>query len=323
MKKLLPYLIFLLPFITNGQQTHIKLDTNTILIGEQVGVFVGIIYTISEGEEPLIQLPVIGDQLTDELEVVKHGDYQTVPIDEDDPTHLVHGFILTVTSFEVGIHSLPSFTFVFNGDTIQTDALIEDSHSITVKDIAPVAEDQLADIKAPLTDPMTVWEWINHHWLFFFLPLIAVLVIVLVLFFFLSKKSKKAVVPVKPKEPAHVVALQKLEKINAAGLWQEGQFKEYHSQLSVVIREYLEKRYQIHALEQTSDEIFTALRFKNLTEVNKERLKQLLLLADLVKFAKEIPIGDENEESMQLALSFVEETKLVEQEVNNNDGDSN
>lgn len=48
-----------------------------------------------------------------------------------------------------------------------------------------------------------------------------------------------------------------------------------------------------------------------------------MLLADLVKFAKEIPIGDENEESMQLALSFVEETKLVEQEVNNNDGDSN
>ena len=317
MKKLLPYLIFLLPFFANGQQTHIKLDTNTILIGEQVDVFIGIIYKIADGEEPLIQLPIVGDHLTEKLEVIKHGQIKTVRINEDDPNYLAQGFVLTLTSFDVGVHSFPSFTYVFNGDTIQTEALIEDSYSITVQDIAPIADDQLAEIKAPLTDSMTVWEWITHHWLFFFLPLIAVLVIVLILFFFLSRRKNNVVVPTKPQQPADVVALEKLKKIDAAGLWQNGQFKQYHSELSEVIREYLERRYQIHALEQTSDEIFTALRLKTLSKTNKERLKQLLVLADLVKFAKEIPIGEENEESMQLALSFVEETKLVEEEIFN------
>ena len=88
------------------------------------------------------------------------------------------------------------------------------------------------------------------------------------------------------------------------------------------MRDYLESRYVIKAHEQTSDEIFTSLRYMDITEENRNALRQVLILADLVKFAKEKPLPQDNEQSMDNAVAFVNRTQqaiqlpIVKQEDN-------
>ncbi len=79
--------------------------------------------------------------------------------------------------------------------------------------------------------------------------------------------------------------------------------------MSDTLREYLENRYHINALEQTSDEIFAGLRSAQISADAREKLRRTLLLADLVKFAKEKPLPEDNEFSMENAISFIMQTK--------------
>ena len=109
--------------------------------------------------------------------------------------------------------------------------------------------------------------------------------------------------------PPHIIALQKLTAIGDKKLWQQEQTKQYHTEITDVIREYLESRYAIQAMEQTSDEIFASLRHMDISDENRNTLRQVLILADLVKFAKEKPAPFENEQSMDNAVAFVKKTQ--------------
>lgn len=110
--------------------------------------------------------------------------------------------------------------------------------------------------------------------------------------------------------PAHEIALQKLEDLRESKLWQKGEIKEYQSQLTYTIREYLENRYEIQALESSTDEIVKALRASNFDPKDETDLKTILQVADLVKFAKAKPSEEIHEEFLNTAFSFVEKTKL-------------
>jgi len=93
-------------------------------------------------------------------------------------------------------------------------------------------------------------------------------------------------------------------------VWQKGKIKLYHSELTFIIRKYIERRYQTPAMEQTSNEIIEALvknGFNNNTQLGQ--LKMLLFSADMVKFAKAKPLPDENETALLNAYIFVNETK--------------
>ena len=114
--------------------------------------------------------------------------------------------------------------------------------------------------------------------------------------------------------PPHVTALNKLNELRDKRLWQQNQFKEYHSELTDVLRDYLEKRYNITAHEQTTDEIMHSLRYAGLPADDKEKLRQIMVLADLVKFAREKPIPAENEASMEGAVSFVTATQKIDEQ---------
>ncbi len=310
MKNLFLYLILLLPFLSFGQNIEVRLDTNSILLGEQTVLHLAISYRVDTGKETMLQFPTFSDTLVEKIEIFKKSKVDTSILDNNDPYLFTQSQKLTITSFDIGTYELPSFFFILNNDTIYSPKI-----AFEVRDIILEEKAVLAEIKAPIEDPLTVWEWLKEHWLWFLIPLVTVLVLVLIVYFFLTRGRKVRVEKPKPIIPAHIIARKELENIQTNELWQKGKFKQYHSEISVTIRQYLENRYQINALEQTSDEIFTALRFKSITEINKEKLHHLLCLADLVKFAKEIPIGSENEESMKSAFSFVEETKLIEEEI--------
>ncbi len=136
--------------------------------------------------------------------------------------------------------------------------------------------------------------------------LLLLIVLVLVL-----RKRKNAVtlapVPVVPLSP-HEWALRQLEVLQKQQMWQNGQVKGYHSALTHVVREYLEKRYGISALEQTTDEILAQLRRHGFDASLAQKLADVLQTADLVKFAKAQPTAEFHEQAMAYARSFILET---------------
>ena len=79
--------------------------------------------------------------------------------------------------------------------------------------------------------------------------------------------------------------------------------------ISDALREYIEGRYNVAAMELTSDEIFKIMNSQVIDTISKEKLKQVLTLADYVKFAKVIPIEVENEMSLSSAFDFVNGSK--------------
>jgi len=168
-----------------------------------------------------------------------------------------------------------------------------------------------------MQDPLTssdyaqmAWNWVKSNW---WIVLIALLLIGLLLFLLLRKKQPaEKQVRAKPIIPAHILAINELKSLEKKALWQNDQQKEYNVQLTGIIERYIAKQFEITTAEKTSSEILHSLRFIELGEKNKQNLRKLLTLSDLVKFAKEKPTREENESVLKEAFEFVETTKSKE-----------
>lgn len=156
--------------------------------------------------------------------------------------------------------------------------------------------------------------YLKKYW--WIIVIILVLIAGAVYYFKYYRKGEKPVLmKVKPQLPAHVIALEKLENIRKQKIWAKGQIKEFHVQLTDVIREYIENRFGIYAAEMTSSEILSAFESGNyIKDVDSFKLKQILEIADAVKFAKYQALQNENDMSMNNAIEFVESTKEIVEE---------
>jgi hypothetical protein len=298
-----------------AQKAVATLDTNAIMIGQQVPLQLSISYRADNGKHIKIDWPQPGDTLRKEIEVVRQSALDTI-IDKKDPLLITQHKTIYITSFDSGYWAIPPFNFYVKGDTsaIQTEPLL--------LQVSPVAVDttkDIRDIKAPYQEEYTWIDWIKDHKKEILIALAATLVLAAIIFWLIKNSKKK--VPEKiveaPKIPPHIIALQKLEQLRSAKLWQDGKLKQYHSELTDILREYIEGRFKIAALEQTTDEILFGFRNIAIDEESKQKLKQTLVLADLVKFAKEHPLPAENDMSLSNAHDFIEGTKR-EEELNTN-----
>ncbi|MDE6711849.1 MAG: hypothetical protein K2J53_05555 [Alistipes sp.] len=112
-----------------------------------------------------------------------------------------------------------------------------------------------------------------------------------------------------PPLPPHVEAIRALEELHHRKLWQNNRHKQYYSGLTDILRTYIARRWEVGAMEMTSDQILGALRTFDLPDKARMDLTTLLREGDLVKFAKATPGAEENENAYLKAYYFVEETK--------------
>lgn len=146
-----------------------------------------------------------------------------------------------------------------------------------------------------------------------YLPLFILLFVLLLaaLGYFLFKKKnqqEEIILLPKPVAPAYYYAYNKLDKLKQEELWKKGQDKEYQTQLTYTIREYLENRFDIKALESTTGEIKASLA-DEVTPAQESELLEILQIADLVKFAKAKPSDDINQTFLDRAFAFVKSTQ--------------
>lgn len=216
---------------------------------------------------------------------------------------------INVFAFDSATLYIPPFDFVYGSDTLSTNSLA--LKVIIPFDSIEVDPSKFADIKTVI-DP--VFVFMDYIW-WFISPLLIILALVGIYFGYKYYKKVKSnqpeVVKVEKKLPAHVIAMTALQALSEKKLWQSGHDKQYQTELTDILRQYIEDRFYVNAMEKTSDEIIDNLY--ELAEQQKSslsNLKQILQLADLVKFAKYKPLPDENQLSFMNAKMFVEQTKF-------------
>lgn len=315
---LLLFFVLCISFASSGQEIKAtaKLDSNSIKIGQQVKLQLSIQYKVNNGKHIKIEWPEITDTIRKEVEVVGQSKLDTLIPDKNDPFLFIQTKTLYITSFDSGYWAIPPFKFMVNTDT---NGFFTEPLLLQVNGMAVDTTLAIKDIKPPYAQDYTWVDWLKDHKYVVYGTLVAILlIIIIILLIRYFKKVKPPMVFVEaPKIPAHVIAFGKLEILKNEKLWQEGKLKQYHSSLTDIVREYIENRYKIQALEQTTDEILWSFRNVAIDEESKTKLKGVLVIADLVKFAKEIPLPTENELSLTNSYDFINGTKKEEEKTDN------
>ena len=309
--KYLFVLLLCLQFKGFSQSVNVSavMDTSKIRIGEQAHIDFYIELPASSPNYT-IQWPEIGDTLTNKVEVVTVSPIDTMLPGKSNPGKLIQHQRLTISVYDSGFYAIPPFQFIVNGDTTRphvTQPFFLEVHTIPTD----TSDTKIKDIKPPFEEPFN-WKWYISYAYGIFGVIVAILVIVL-LGRVLRKKEIAPTGPPKPMVPPHVTALDTLEKIKEQSIWKQGLTKEYYSEISDAIRLYIEGRYGINALESTTDEIMLLFRSQVIDTVSLEKLKQLLTLSDLVKFAKMTPVEAEHDFTLQNAFDFVKGTLREEE----------
>lgn len=202
----------------------------------------------------------------------------------------------------------PSITIQTDGNTYEQS---EDTNSllyvIPPVDVAALEQDSIgiSPIKTIIKEPVKLSDYLIY--IYIIALLFAMWMAHRMYSIYRKKKTNDLIEEVPIIIPPHEIALQKLHDLNDKKLWQVGNIKGYQSELTFIIREYVENKFDVKALELTTDEIVGGLK-PHLEMGHLSQLKIILQVADLVKFAKSKPKVDIHQEFMDKALNFVRET---------------
>ena len=320
-KHILLTLCLLTSFLYSQAQTAVYLEgevDSTLKIGQQVPVSLGIIYNVSQGPVK-VTFPTISDSLGDGFQIVKKLGLDTSLVDpqNDQYTFRIEQKFL-VTAFLDGQHTVGPFKFEANTANFYTDSLTfqyeltEVDTSLDIKDIKDIEAVQYGFV-----------DFIKDNWksIVGIVALLAILVAAIIFFIRRKRNAKPAQViqPIAKVIPPHVEALEALAKIKSSKLWQHSEPKEFYSQLTDIVRTYIEKQFQVHAREQTTAEILYAINAKGISNADRAILNELLPLSDMVKFAKEKPSEVMSEGYIEQATQFVQHTKPQAENQTKND----
>lgn len=283
-----------------------EIDTTHVLIGDQFNLRL----EINQAENVKIGFPQIGDTLSAGIEVIARSPLDTFTLDKDEQIQIIQN--LTITSFDTGRQIVPSFRFELTAgnlkqtiETLPVEFFVHGMPIDTTK--GPV------DIKRPYAAPVTLKEVSPY-----ILGIMLIGALLFFLFYYLHRRRQNRPVfgkSARPKEPPHVIALRMLDRIKGQQLWQHNQVKTYYSEISDTLRVYIQDRFGIQAMEYTTDETISAIQQNKglIPEKSFNDLKNILRLADLVKFAKYEPLEDDHNLTLMNAYFFVNDTRAEEQ----------
>ena len=206
---------------------------------------------------------------------------------------------LLLTSFDSGYYKLPLMVALTpQGDTIYLDSPFLDVTNTPVD----TANFVMHPVKGQMKYPVTLEEVLPWAAL-----AIALAVLGYLIYRYIKRRKEQGGLFGKPEpqDPPHIVALRELDRIRGEQLWQNGKEKLFYTGVTDALREYIEARFGVGAMEKTTSEIMADLSDKKIEPRHYKELEELFKTADLVKFAKYIPGNEENEEAIPMAVRFV------------------
>jgi hypothetical protein len=291
-------LIFFLSINAFAQNISVKAST------DKTGYLVGdyIYYTIQVDYDKGLKVysPDIKDSLSG-LAVIK----KESPVEEVKSGKVTTSYKYILSGYDSTKVTLPPVPVLYSatGDTAMRYAEAN-TVTIMIKTLKVDQQAEIKDVKAPLKIPLD-WRWIVL-WVF-------IVLIILGLIYYLYRRYQKKKLETRHVKkvivlPPYTIALNALRNLEEQKLWQKGQIKEYHSIITEIIRIYFEERFKMPALELPTSEAVELLKQREGSEQILDTTYNFLSNADLVKFAKFVPLGSVNEEMMKQAYEIVKKT---------------
>jgi hypothetical protein len=273
-----------------------SIDRETIHVGDPVELVV----TAWFPTNGVLELPEIGREKD---VVLLNRDWNTEPR-EDGLTQSETRFSLT--SFRLGEHVVSTnliscrigeHTFFTNFPEIvlNVESTLADDASSAIADIKPMH-------KLPGRIPHWIWVMLGVAACAFLVGLIS------------SKlwKHRKVIIPRAPPIPPHILAFRALEILKNKGLLEKDECNPFYTELSLILRTYLDGRFHLNAPDETTEEIVEEMsKSPELNGTQRNILQDFMRQADMVKFAKGHPDRTTMESAFDTTRQFVEETKLV------------
>lgn len=294
-------------FLLRGQdvpQVEARFSADSVLIGDHFRLDVRITKDVMQ----VVDFPTFDHgklSRTGEIEILKEGPVDTL---KTEGRRVTLERVYTLTGFEEGNYRMGRFPMLYVDKNIVDTVWSRDSLRILVNTIpVDTLTQKIHDVKPPMQTPLRFGEYGGY----LLRSLLALLAVAAVVWFVVRKYRKRPLFGNRQPapEPPHVAAIRRLEKLHAQKLWQSGKQKLYYTGMTDILREYIGRRYPIKAMEMTSQEILDRLAGDQMPERPYGRLRDILLTADFVKFAKYVPDADRNEQLYTDAYYFVEETK--------------
>jgi len=288
-----------------------------------------ILYSLSLAAQPTIKVTteknryIIGDRIDVKLTIQKpegyiiswpqfspgYGRFELIDsmMEDSSPNGSIIHRTIAVSAYDSGKFYFPAIAVFFRhkSDTTQR-ILFSDSFPITMLRVGVDTTKDFMPIKAP--------EKLAYTWqelLPYIIGGALLLAIIITLIVMYIRKKKKEAQMSRPLLPPYEEAMEELFKLKKQQLWESGEVKQYYIRLSDIIRRYIERRFGIEAMESTTNEIVRALKKTDAEHHARTKLKELLELSDLVKFARLTTIADDNLNSYIMAIDFVEMTRPV------------
>lgn len=220
-------------------------------------------------------------------------------------------------SFDSGEYQIPGLLYINStGDTVQSNPLALKVLPVDVSDMTTIISDtSVLNPGKKFTDIFpSWWPWV----------LVGIIIVAggICAYLILARKVNPMAVIRKKELPPYEVAISALNNLKQQNLLDTGRDKQFYTRLTDILRTYLEGRFGINAMEMTSSQINNALAANPETRDSKKLMTEILQVADFVKFAKAVPMREENLRNFNYAVDFVELTKPVEQK-QSSDTDSN
>ncbi len=296
------FIASLTPIFVWGQKAKsvATIEKDTILIGDQLTLRL----EVKTNKNTKISWPTFSEEFSPGIELLNLHPIDTLAYEGDLISYIQD---LIITSFDTGFYEIPGFNF---SCVNQADTTFYKSMSnplfLRVNTLEIDTTQAFKAIKDPIEQGYTFAEAIPMMGGFLLLVLVA-----FAIYYFFFRKKDKTLFTVKPKPriPAHISALKNLENLKTKKLWQGGKFKQYYTELTDIFRIYLEERFEVDAMEMTSDEIKESL--KPIKEIDKNlhlKISETLTTSDLVKFAKLNPLPEENKTNIANMEGFVKNT---------------
>jgi hypothetical protein len=289
---------FALPGFSQGVKAFWTAPTAQVFIGDEVKMTLVI-------ESPIAGKATLNTAPFDTLrawEVIQPG----VLLDSVQKSGVIqYRQSVSLICWEPGTYALPSTVVSFMPHAAaQVQEAVVQGVTLTVQGVQVIEGMDFKDIKGPVDAPITAKE------VFFFALPFLVLAILLGWLGWVAYSSKKhrRLAPPPPAEiiPLHVAHLRLLDTIAEQAVWKNGDLKGYYSAISDTVREYLEKRYRILALESTTYEILRDLKKRKTPPQGLDTLSDLLETADMVKFARSNPDEETHVQALELARQFIQ-----------------
>lgn len=281
-------------------------DTNYMMIGDQQH------FTFKVKSDPGIKIsfPQLKDTIISGIEIISGPVRDSVK--ESDGRWLIQEKYV-ITAFDTGLYVIPAMMITVGNDNYN-NVLRTEQVGFVVNTFVIDEQQGNKDIVMPYETPWNLAEVLPYIlW-----SLLGIAVIVVSIWYMMRlRKNRPLFVAKKEKIPPYVKAIQSLDEIKAEKLWQSGKEKEYYTKLTDTVRQYLDDEFSIPAMEQTSFETVRSLEScRKVENHDKDRVAEMLQIADYVKFAKMTPLQDENARYLDSAYEFLNNTnqRLLKEE---------